>query len=101
MAQAQQQTNVVEFDSARVEKLVALKAEKAALEKQIKELETYFKSSGASEFDSESHVVKITPVTTNRTDYKTIAEKQGISDYMRKKYTKATESVRLTVSVRK
>ena len=96
----QQQAQIIDINTAKVNQLVALRAEKSALEKQIKELETYFKDSGTL-FESDTHLVKITSVITNRTDYKAIAEKQGISDYMRKKYTKESTTSRLTVTVKK
>ena len=98
---AQQQLNITHIDAAKVNQLVKLRAEKAAIDKKVKELEAYFKDSGLPLFESNTHTVKVSEVTTHRTDYKTIAEKQGISDYMRKTYTKASISNRLTVSVKK
>jgi hypothetical protein len=93
--------NVTNITSAMVNKLVTLRAEKAAIDKEVKELESFFKKSDENLFESLSHTVKTTLVTANRTDYKAIALKQGISDYMLKKYTKQSTSNRLTVSVKK
>jgi hypothetical protein len=52
------ETNVTDITSGMVNKLVALRAEKAAIDKEVKELENFFKKSDENLFESMSHTVK-------------------------------------------
>ena len=86
--------------NSRIENLVDLRARAKLLTAEIKAVEADFKADGLGLFEGELHNVKVTEVSTTRVDYKSIAEKQGISTYMREKYSKVTESKRLTISVK-
>ena len=89
-------------ESNLVEHLVQLRAKKAEIDKQVKNLESILKdeffNNGQSYFESYEHTVKISQINTTRIDYKAIALHYGFSEYMEKKYTKHSSYLRLNVN---
>ena len=91
-------------ESTIVENLVQLRARKAELDKQVKNLESILKdinqTTGQTTFNSYEHTLTITLVNQSRTDYKAIASHYGYSDYMFNKHTKQTSYQRLSLKTK-
>jgi len=84
-----------------VEDLVALRAKKAEIDKQVKNLEAIFKNDGECVYNSHYHTINIGAVHSNPVNWKGLATDAGYSDYFLKKHTGSRTTLRLTISAKK
>ena len=83
--------------ASTVEKLAALRAAKAELDRQVKELELRFKETGEGLYESELHEANVFSFTRSSTDWKAIVALYDIPTKVIKKHTKVTNGLKITV----
>ena len=89
------------FDITNVDRIGYLRSQIADLQAELKKREALLKEHGAGTYEGQLFRVTVTEVNGSRVDWKAVAAKLNPSRQLVRAYTKATHSVRLTVSARK
>lgn len=98
MGKAKKISNI---SSESADRLGELRAEMAFLKKEAKVHEDIIKNSGLDVVEGRNFRVTVSRMESKKIDWKSIALKLKASDYMKKAYSKISNSVRLNVNAHK
>lgn len=85
----------IDWDGVAADRLGYLRADKARIDKEIKEIEDELKSSGKKHISGSVFYVTISRYTKKVIDWRKICSRIGVSAYMKRTYCKKSNVVSL------